>query len=104
MTSTNIKGQQGHQFSFSLERWAGRLGWTKRGLLRNLMIAYGIILAAAWAGVLAKEDVKPSFKYATVLLSVGFWGAYEGCGQSYQIDRKRAIDAIEAAIGPVVEN
>ncbi|MEO0458272.1 MAG: hypothetical protein AAF152_17055 [Cyanobacteria bacterium P01_A01_bin.114] len=82
-----------------LEKSAMHIGWSKRNLLKTVMIAYGILLAASWGGVLTKSDVRPSLKYAAVAMTVGFWGVCEGYGLTKEADRRRAIHAIEDALG-----
>ncbi|MEO1403635.1 MAG: hypothetical protein AAFV72_20655 [Cyanobacteria bacterium J06635_1] len=98
MAPTHFDGLRTYlSFSLSLERWAMHLKWTKRSLLRAILIVYGVMVAAGWGVFITQEEVKPSFKYAIVLLSVGLWGACEGSGVVKQNDRQRAIDAIEDA-------
>ncbi|MEM8810101.1 MAG: hypothetical protein AAGF01_29125 [Cyanobacteria bacterium P01_G01_bin.38] len=82
-----------------LEKSAMRIGWRKRNLLKTMMIAYGVILAAGWGVILTKQDVKPSLKCAAIVMTAGFLGACQGYGAAKDADRQRAINAIEDALG-----
>lgn len=93
------KRQTDPNLALLLERWSASTGWTKRNILRAILTAYGILLTATWIGVLAKDNVRPSFTYAAVVMSIGFWGACEGRGQIYENDQRRAINSIKDAIG-----